>query len=115
MSDLTEYAKSAKKASQVLATLSTSVKNKALENIAAALLSSSEEIFKANEEDVARSEDENLDKPLLKRLTLRKTRNWTCPRTSTTSYSRPCPCKGSIPKANATARLQSTLLLSNKI
>ena len=72
MSDLTEYAKSAKKASQILATLSTSVKNKALENIASALLDSSEEIFKANEEDVSRSEAENLDKPLLKRLKFRE-------------------------------------------
>lgn len=58
----------AKNASIALAALPGSVKGKALELIAEALLAHQDEIFAANREDLARSEKEGLASPLLKRL-----------------------------------------------
>ena len=63
-----ESAQIAKKVSVHLAACSTEVKNKALKEIANALLERKEQIIKANEEDLKRSEEENLAAPLLKRL-----------------------------------------------
>lgn len=66
--DIKEMAISAKKASTNLAAVDTQLKNKALSEIAKLLQLRSDEIFKANDEDIARSEKENLAFPLLKRL-----------------------------------------------
>ncbi|MBO7450276.1 MAG: glutamate-5-semialdehyde dehydrogenase [Clostridiales bacterium] len=64
----------AKKASRELACLSAELKNKALENIAAALLDSKDEIIKANQEDLAKGEETGLATPLLKRLKFDETK-----------------------------------------
>lgn len=58
----------AKEASIKLAAMETGAKNRALLQIAAALEYRKDEIIKANSEDLARSEKENLPGPLLKRL-----------------------------------------------
>ncbi|MGE5614391.1 MAG: glutamate-5-semialdehyde dehydrogenase [Bacillota bacterium] len=57
-----------KSASLKLAAADGEKKNKALMNIAEALLSNKDKIFEANQEDLLRSEAENIPKPLLKRL-----------------------------------------------
>lgn len=66
--DIREVAFLAKKASIKLAATSAEQKNKALMEIARLLELRKEEIFKANKEDLKRSEEENLATPLLKRL-----------------------------------------------
>lgn len=68
MSDIKNEAIKSKQASFTMALLDNATKNRALEAVAESLLSNKEAIFKANEEDIARSESEGLDKPLLKRL-----------------------------------------------
>ncbi len=68
MSDLTLAAVSAKKASHLMAVLGSDCKNNALAAISKALLDSSEMIFKANNEDLKKAEEEDLETPLLKRL-----------------------------------------------
>lgn len=57
-----------KAASLKLAAASTEKKNKALLRIAESLIAHKQEIFKCNEEDLKRSEAENIPFPLLKRL-----------------------------------------------
>lgn len=66
--DIREVAVLAKKASIKLAAADTELKNKALKEIARILEAKKEEIFKANAEDLKRSEEEKLAAPLLKRL-----------------------------------------------
>jgi len=66
--DIKEVAFLAKKASIKLAAANTEQKNKALKEIAKLIETRKEEIFKANQEDLERSEKENLAFPLLKRL-----------------------------------------------
>ncbi len=61
-------AKEAKSASIKLAALDSSIKDKALEAIATMLEERKNEIIEANQEDYARSVQENLEGPLLKRL-----------------------------------------------
>lgn len=63
-----EAAKQARKASIQLAATNSEDKNKALQAMADALRVRTGEIIKANEKDLARSEQEGLDMPLLKRL-----------------------------------------------
>lgn len=63
-----DMASLAKEASIGLAAAGTELKNKALKEIAAALLDRKDEIVKANREDLDRSTKENLAAPLLKRL-----------------------------------------------
>jgi len=66
--NISEAARMAKKASISLAAAGEDLKNNALREIANALMDRQNEIIKANEEDIARSEKENLAFPLLKRL-----------------------------------------------
>lgn len=66
--DIREAAASAKKASINLAATSSDLKNQVLLAISKALLDRSEEIIKANNEDIERSIKENLSDPLIKRL-----------------------------------------------
>ncbi|MCL2336489.1 MAG: glutamate-5-semialdehyde dehydrogenase [Firmicutes bacterium] len=66
--NMTELARRAKEASIKLAAADTALKNKALAQIAWSLEQHQEEIIKANREDLARSEQEHLAAPLLKRL-----------------------------------------------
>jgi len=66
--NMTEMAVKAKEASIKLSAMSGEMKNKALEMIAVKLDERKNEIIKANEEDIRRSESENLGAPLLKRL-----------------------------------------------
>jgi glutamate-5-semialdehyde dehydrogenase len=66
--DINQMAKRAKEASIQMAALETDMKNKALLAIAEALDKKRTTIIKANQEDVARSEQEQLALPLLKRL-----------------------------------------------
>ncbi|QEN07992.1 glutamate-5-semialdehyde dehydrogenase [Oceanispirochaeta crateris] len=61
-------AQEARKASLILAAVSSDLKNKALEAMAAALEDSKAEIIQANREDYRRSEKADLPGPLLKRL-----------------------------------------------
>jgi len=68
MSDLILDAASAKKASHLMAVLSSEDKNRALSAISKALLASSDKIFDANARDLTKAEEENLETPLLKRL-----------------------------------------------
>lgn len=68
MSDIKNEAIKSKQASFTMALLDNAAKNRALEAVAESLLSNKEAIFKANEDDIARSEIEGLDMPLLKRL-----------------------------------------------
>lgn len=63
-----DRAKAAKEASIHLAALDTDVKNKALEAIASRLEARKQEIIEANREDYNRSVNEQLEGPLLKRL-----------------------------------------------
>jgi len=66
--DIRETASLAKKASIELAAADSDLKNKALLEIAQALDKRQDEIISANQEDLKRSEAENLAAPLLKRL-----------------------------------------------
>jgi glutamate-5-semialdehyde dehydrogenase len=66
--DIREVAYLAKKASIKLAAADTELKNKALKELSRLIGVRKEEIFKANQEDLQRSEKENLASPLLKRL-----------------------------------------------
>jgi glutamate-5-semialdehyde dehydrogenase len=61
-------AKSVKESSLKLAAADTEIKNAALERIALSLAGRKDEIFRANFEDLSRSEREKLPAPLLKRL-----------------------------------------------
>jgi glutamate-5-semialdehyde dehydrogenase len=63
-----ELARRVKEASLKLAACGADAKNKALAQIAESLTERKEEIIRANREDLARSEKENLSAPLLKRL-----------------------------------------------
>lgn len=65
---INEFARQVKDASIELAAMSAEQKNRALRQIAGALVERRAEIIKANREDLARSERENLPEPLLKRL-----------------------------------------------
>ncbi len=65
---MTDLARRAKAASIKLAAANTELKNRALAQIAGSLEKHKEEIIRANREDLARSEKENLSAPLLKRL-----------------------------------------------
>ncbi len=66
--DILESSQAAKKASITLAAAPTELKQKALENIAKRLAERLAEIVAANNIDLERSEKENLETPLLKRL-----------------------------------------------
>ncbi len=66
--DITQRAMAAKQASYAMAALDGEVKDNALQAIAAGLLSNAKAILSANEADLARSREENLAAPLLKRL-----------------------------------------------
>lgn len=66
--DIIQAAKDAKKASIELSALNAEQKNKALSFIAESIVLNKNEIFEKNEIDLKRSENENLPKPLLKRL-----------------------------------------------
>ena len=65
---IADTCRSVKSAAIKLAACSTEVKNSALARIAKELAAHKEEIFRANQEDLRRSEAENLPVPLLKRL-----------------------------------------------
>ncbi len=65
---MNEIARQVKEASIKLAATDTDLKNKALAQIAKSLIDRQSEIIKANQEDLMRSEKENLSEPLLKRL-----------------------------------------------
>lgn len=66
--NMEELARQVKESSIKLAAAGTELKNKALANIAQSLNERKEDIIKANQEDLDRSEKENLPAPLLKRL-----------------------------------------------
>ena len=68
MSELENKAIISKQASFATALLDDKTKNAALESVRLALISNKERIFEANSADLARSESEGLDGPLLKRL-----------------------------------------------
>lgn len=68
MCELSVYARKAKDASFIMATLSTEQKNNALKVIMNKLKNSSKEIFDANAIDVKNAEEANLPTPLLHRL-----------------------------------------------
>lgn len=68
MSDLKNKAQMSKQASFTMALLDNSAKNAALDAIACALTDNKDKIFEANRADLARSEEEGLSGPLLKRL-----------------------------------------------
>jgi len=61
-------ASKAREASIILAASGTEQKNKALEKIAEALLNNKDDIIRANQSDIERSQSENISAPLLKRL-----------------------------------------------
>ena len=65
---MNEIAVQAREASISLAACNTTIKNKALASIAELLKNRKDEIFTANQEDLRRSQEENLAAPLLKRL-----------------------------------------------
>jgi len=65
---ITDVCFNVKSASKKLAACSTDLKNNALMRIAQELQNHKDEIFRANDEDLRRSEAENLPAPLLKRL-----------------------------------------------
>lgn len=66
--EINEVAGQVKEASMQLAVLPADLKNRALEQIAAALIRCQDEIIRANDADLSRSAQENLPEPLLKRL-----------------------------------------------
>lgn len=63
-----EIAKLAKKDSFTLATLDESTRNKALQNIADALLENKDIIFEANKKDLEQAQNDNIAAPILARL-----------------------------------------------
>ncbi len=63
-----EIAQKAKAASIKMASLSTDIKNQALNNIGQALKANASAIIEANEKDLAQAEKDNLNQALLKRL-----------------------------------------------
>ena len=65
---ISDFARLVKDASIELAAMGADQKNRALDEIAKALVERREEIIRANREDLARSEGEKLAAPLLKRL-----------------------------------------------
>jgi glutamate-5-semialdehyde dehydrogenase len=65
---ISDFARLVKDASIELAAMGADQKNRALDEIAKALIKHREEIIRANREDLARSEGEKLAAPLLKRL-----------------------------------------------
>lgn len=65
---INEFAGQVKEASIKLAAMDKDQKNRALAQIARALVERQDEIIRANREDLTRSEKENLAEPLLKRL-----------------------------------------------
>lgn len=65
---IAETCRNVKSAAIKLAACSTEIKNSALAKIAQELAAHKEEIFRANREDLRRSEAENIPMPLLKRL-----------------------------------------------
>ncbi len=69
-SELQKKGRAAKEASRVLARLSTEVKNRALLNVAEALLNREEEILAANKEDLKGAQRNGLSEALLDRLYL---------------------------------------------
>ncbi len=68
MMDIKQAANAAKQASIKLAAADTSLKNLALKEIASELKKRQDEIIRANEADILRSQKDNLAMPLLKRL-----------------------------------------------
>jgi len=66
--NIEDLAIAARNASIHLAACQTDLKNTALSEIARALDTRREDIVKANADDLARSEEENLSAPLMKRL-----------------------------------------------
>jgi glutamate-5-semialdehyde dehydrogenase len=66
--NISDFARQVKDASIELAAMSAEQKNRALNQIAVSLIERQEEIIRANRADLARSEDEKLAAPLLKRL-----------------------------------------------
>ena len=68
MSELHDIAKTARDASYIMASLGSAVKNRALENVAAALKASKDEIFAANKIDLEEAQKAELETPLIKRL-----------------------------------------------
>lgn len=72
--NISEMAQSAKEAALKLAACDSTLKNKALEQIAQTLEQNKEAIIRANQEDLKRSQQENLAVPLLKRLKFDETK-----------------------------------------
>ncbi len=72
--DIHALARQVKDASMKLAGLNSEVKNKALAQIAQALDKHKDEILQANQEDLRRSKEENIEVPLLKRLKFDETK-----------------------------------------
>lgn len=72
--NIEETCRLVKSASREFAGAGSEVKNKALLHIAQSLLEHKDEIFKANKEDLRRSESENIPFPLLKRLKFDETK-----------------------------------------
>ncbi|MCL5283369.1 MAG: glutamate-5-semialdehyde dehydrogenase [Armatimonadetes bacterium] len=70
MSEVEQLARDGAAAAQKLATVSSDVKNSALETMASALEASADAIMAANAEDVARGEENGLNTILIDRLTL---------------------------------------------
>lgn len=66
--DIIEIAQKAKNASLQMAAISSDIKNRALQAMAKALTNNATAIFEANHADITRSQNENLDAPMLKRL-----------------------------------------------
>jgi glutamate-5-semialdehyde dehydrogenase len=74
ISDLEEKAKAAKTAAHRMAFLSTEIKNKALHNIAADLITKRESILRANQEDYQEAESSGMNAAMLDRLMLNASR-----------------------------------------
>lgn len=72
--NISEMAQSAKEAALKLAACDSTLKNKVLEQIAQTLEQNKEAIIRANQEDLKRSQQENLAVPLLKRLKFDETK-----------------------------------------
>ena len=72
--ELLKQGRAAKEAAQVLANLSTDVKDKVLEAIAGKLVNSKREIMEENNKDLKAGEAAGLSKALLDRLTLNESR-----------------------------------------
>ena len=66
-SRIREMASVAEKASIMLAAINTGLKNNALNSIAEALINNKNDIIKANQADLERSQKENISAPLLKK------------------------------------------------